>query len=307
MDRLTSMQDELAAIFKAAADLTPQGRAEIPKKDFALTSRQSSTGERAYPIDTEARARAALGFVGMHGSDAQKHEVYQDVARKYPQLAAKSSVPALRGMAKEKDADMGAAPPVNPTAPMDMMQDKAGGVGSFIPRAANAARGLLPGPAAAAGPGLLQRLASDAGTHKAELAGLGILAAPSVDHLQAKIRAGLAGDKAPGAAHQRQFMGETAHALTELGGLGVLAGPSVAHLLGKHANLIGEGWNGALGKLLRTNVTGGPGFLVAPRAVGEAAASTAKTVTEKAKQLSPNVWLHGGKKYLKNQLPPGAL
>ncbi len=193
MNKIVSqgLQQEFMAILKTAAELTPEGRSEVAKKNFALTPTQSSTGQRAYPIEDEPHARAALGFVGMHGSESQRHEVYKDIARKYPHLAAKSSIPALKGM----------------------VQDKTG----MAKRAA----------------GILQRLASDAGTHKAELAGLGILAAPAADHLQARIRSGLAGEGAHG-AEKRQFMGETGHALTELGGLGVLAGPSIAHLAIPH-------------------------------------------------------------------------
>jgi hypothetical protein len=81
--------------------------------------------------------------------------------------------------------------------------------------------------------GMLQRLVKpvgELGTHKAELAGLGILTAPSIDTLQARTRSHLAGEGEAGTS-RRQLMGEAGHALAELGGLGVLAGPSVSHLL----------------------------------------------------------------------------
>lgn len=90
---------------KAAADLTAAQRAEIPKKDFALTGKQSNTKKPAYPIHDEKHARLALAFVKMHGSDAQKSEVYKDVARKYPQLAAKSSVTELKSHVKQGTAN----------------------------------------------------------------------------------------------------------------------------------------------------------------------------------------------------------
>jgi len=76
----------------------------------------------------------------------------------------------------------------------------------------------------------LRKVVSDPGHHKTELAGLGILAGPSLDHLQAKIRSGLAGEGEEG-MKKRQLMGETGHALSEIAGLGVLAGPSIGHLV----------------------------------------------------------------------------
>jgi len=107
--RSFSAELQQITLTKTGADLTPEARAKIKPSNFALTSGQSSTGKKAYPVDTEQRARAALGFVGMHGSPEQKAEVYKDVARKYPHLAAKSSVPALKSRV-EKSAAMGMSP-----------------------------------------------------------------------------------------------------------------------------------------------------------------------------------------------------
>jgi hypothetical protein len=84
--------------------------------------------------------------------------------------------------------------------------------------------------------GILDRLASTAGTHKAELAGLGILAAPSVDEAQAHIRAGLAGDYNSEGVKKRTVLPHAAKPLTEIAGLGVLAGPSAAALMGHGAH-----------------------------------------------------------------------
>lgn len=64
-----------------------------------------------------------------------------------------------------------------------------------------------------------------------EVAGLGALAVPSIDTLQAKLRARLAGDKSEHGAEKRKLMGEGAHAATEIGGLGYLAAPVVAKRL----------------------------------------------------------------------------
>lgn len=102
--RLRALSDEY---LKIAAELNAKSRSEIAPKNFALTSSQSSTGKKAYPIEDEAHARAAVGFVGMHGSSEQKSEVYKDVARRYPHLASQSSVPALHGLAEKKAFSMG--------------------------------------------------------------------------------------------------------------------------------------------------------------------------------------------------------
>lgn len=94
-----------------------------------------------------------------------------------------------------------------------------------IPQAARA----LPGAAKAIATG-----ASEAAMHKNEIAGLGVLAVPALDTLQAKTRARFAGDRSEHGAERRQLMGEGGHAALEVGGLGLLAAPAMAHLR-KHA------------------------------------------------------------------------
>lgn len=96
---------------KIASDLTPEARAHIAPKNFALTAKQSDTGKPAYPIQDKAHARSALGLVGMHGDAKEKAEVYKDVARKFPELA--------RG--KEKDGGMEAGPQPSGTQPLPGM------------------------------------------------------------------------------------------------------------------------------------------------------------------------------------------
>ncbi len=98
---------------------------------------------------------------------------------------------------------------------LDGMQKRAGIIGQTVGRAAGLAKA---NPLAAT-----------------EVAGLGVLAAPGLDTMQAHARARLAGDKAPGAVEKRQFMGETGHAVADVGGLGILMHPELKHLLGKHA------------------------------------------------------------------------
>ncbi len=82
--------------------------------------------------------------------------------------------------------------------------------------------------------GLLQRvggaLKGEKGTHIAEIAGLGTLAALPADTLQAKLRS----RKGEDWEHKSLFGGEAGHAVGDIAGLGILAAPSIAHLAGKH-------------------------------------------------------------------------
>lgn len=85
-------------------------------------------------------------------------------------------------------------------------------------------------------PGAAKSLVSGATPHMEhlnEIGGLGVLAVPSLDKLQAKARASFAGDRSEHAVEKRQLMGEGGHAALEVGGLGMLAGPALAKL--KHA------------------------------------------------------------------------
>ena len=74
-------------------------------------------------------------------------------------------------------------------------------------------------------------LKGDAGQHATELAGLGLLAAPSLDQLQAHARAGLAGEYSKEGVKDREFLPAIAHPTAEAAGLGVLMAPEVKHLL----------------------------------------------------------------------------
>lgn len=92
-----AMRDELS---KIAKDLTQAARDKIAPKNFALTAKQTGTGEPGYPIEDRRHAANALSRVDQNGTPQQKQEVYKDVARKYPELAHKSDVPELREKAK---------------------------------------------------------------------------------------------------------------------------------------------------------------------------------------------------------------
>lgn len=117
---MSAFRDELEKISQAgvmgkvAAELTESAREHIAPKNFALSAKQSDTGKPAYPIEDESHARNALARVKQFGDAKERAEVYKDVAKKYPGLAAHSSVPALR--AKEKQSEMGMAPstPISP-------------------------------------------------------------------------------------------------------------------------------------------------------------------------------------------------
>lgn len=84
---------------------------------------------------------------------------------------------------------------------------------------------------------LLRNIATGAGEHKTELAGLGVLAVPSVDELQAHTRAALAGDYDKKGVERRTMLPHVAKPLTDAVGLGMLAGPSIANLKGFGAHV----------------------------------------------------------------------
>jgi hypothetical protein len=169
---------------KTAAELTSEARADLPKKDFAVSAKKSNTGAPSYPVENRQHAASALGFAKMHGDSADLAAVRAKIKAKYPDMLKSAMSPlVMRAFVKEAG-------------------------------------------------GLLGRLASEAGSHQMDLAGLGILAAPSIDEAQAHIRAGLAGDKTPGAVERRTVLPSAAKPAVELGGLATLAVPSALHLMG---------------------------------------------------------------------------
>jgi len=107
--------------------------------------------------------------------------------------------------------------------------------------------------------------ATTAAEHKNEVAGLGVLAVPGLDTLQASARARFAGDKSHNAVERRQLLGEGAHAALDVGGLGLLAAPAASKLL-KHAGVgVGAGmttsqYSGPLSLGSFKMVSGIPGF-----------------------------------------------
>jgi hypothetical protein len=167
---LDAFVDELG---KIASDLTEAARAQIAKKNFALSKNQSSTGKPAYPIHDREHARAALGMVGMHGTSAQKAEVRKDVARQYPDMLKKKAASLASrvgaGLRSERGGHGAELAGLGMLAalPADHMQAKL-----------RAGRG-----------GDWQRkslLGGEAGHAIGDIAGLGTLAAPSALHLLGK-------------------------------------------------------------------------------------------------------------------------
>lgn len=151
----------------------------------------------------------------------------------------------------------------------------------------------LPGAAKAIATG-----ATDVGMHKNEIAGLGVLAVPGLDTLQASARARFAGDKGHDAVEKRHLLGEGAHAALDVGGLGLLAAPAVAHL--KHAFASSSyGGNAAQNPPGMRGRSQLPAF-TAPEIAVKKTAGAAKRVGElltgsKAKALSGAAADHAGK------------
>lgn len=86
---------------KMAKVLTMQGRKRIKEKNFAIPAGSGPGGTGKYPIHDAQHAKSALTFVARHGTPEEKSQVYAAVGKKYPGLAARSSVEGVRGKAKE--------------------------------------------------------------------------------------------------------------------------------------------------------------------------------------------------------------
>jgi len=80
---------------KTAAELTQASRERIKPKSFAIPKGDGPGGTGKYPIHDERHAKNALTRVAQHGTSSEKSKVYSAVAKKYPGVAAESSVPAL--------------------------------------------------------------------------------------------------------------------------------------------------------------------------------------------------------------------
>lgn len=72
---------------------------KAPAGSYAIPagSAVGGKGRAKYPINTRGRAANALARVNQTGSPAEKKMVYAAVRRKYPAMAKRSSIPAVRG------------------------------------------------------------------------------------------------------------------------------------------------------------------------------------------------------------------
>lgn len=86
----------LEELAKTAGTLTLDKRQKLPSKVFAIPKGEGPGGTGKYPIHDEAHARSALSFVQRHGTPEEKSKVFAAVGRRYPHLAARSSIPAVK-------------------------------------------------------------------------------------------------------------------------------------------------------------------------------------------------------------------
>jgi hypothetical protein len=104
--RISDEDDRLLAeAIKTAGELTQAGREEIKPKNFAIPKGNGPGDTGKYPIQNSAHASNALARVDQHGTPKEKSQVYAAVAKKYPGLAARSSVPAVQEKAKRAGFD----------------------------------------------------------------------------------------------------------------------------------------------------------------------------------------------------------
>jgi hypothetical protein len=207
---LKAMRDEFE---KISTELTPEARSKLPGKDFAVKAKKSNTGKEAYPIPDQQHAKSALGFAKMHGDAADLAAVRAKVKAKYPDMLKAAGLnfeyfyPGTAGYHSDRFRTALAQ------LPQRMFYDEA-----KVAAVAEAVRGAMNGEVA---------------KHLTELAGLGILAVPSVDELQAHTRAGVAGDYNKEGVKKREFLPALAHPAAEALGLGTLMAPEAQTLIGK--------------------------------------------------------------------------
>jgi hypothetical protein len=65
---------------------------KAPASSYAVTKNVGGKTVKKYPVNTPARARSAISYVGQYGTPAEKAAVYAKVKATYPALAKRSSV-----------------------------------------------------------------------------------------------------------------------------------------------------------------------------------------------------------------------
>lgn len=219
MDLLIVVKAMGEEYLKIAHDLTTSQRSDLPKKDFA------EPGKRGYPVEDRQHAISALGFAKMHHDTGAYAAVRAKVEKKFPGLIEKKGGECYIGRVKgkEKDSNMGATPeslsaaklPATFQAPQVQGAAQMGKMGGALQR-------------------IGQHLHDKEGLH--EVLGLGTLAVPGLDTIQAHTRAALSGEKGPKAVEKRRMLSEPVHSALDVGGLGYLAAPTLAK------KLTGHGW-----------------------------------------------------------------
>ena len=84
LSELEKIAAEVPAVKQA--DLSPEARSNLPKKDFAVSAKKSNTGKEAYPVEDRQHARSALGFAKMHHDQGDLAAVRAKIKAKYPDM-----------------------------------------------------------------------------------------------------------------------------------------------------------------------------------------------------------------------------
>ena len=129
---------------KVGNELTTAARDKIKPKNFAVPAKKSDTGEGKYPIENASHAANALTRVRQNGSPTEKSEVFNAVAKKYPGMAERSSIPAVK-----KDADKQASIEIKKAAAA-MAKMALGGEPTVLDRVGGGIKGVLSGGASGA-------------------------------------------------------------------------------------------------------------------------------------------------------------
>jgi len=66
-------------------------KSKLPKKSFAVKTKEGYGGKGKYPIPDASHARNALARVSQHGSPAEKAKVRSAVKKKYPSIGQKGA------------------------------------------------------------------------------------------------------------------------------------------------------------------------------------------------------------------------
>jgi hypothetical protein len=94
---------------KIARALTPEARAEMPKKDFAEPNKKEDGQKGKYPIPDRRHAAIAMGFAKMHHDSKAMADVRRKVEQKYPDMLHKKAAEESNAKGTALGAGAGAA------------------------------------------------------------------------------------------------------------------------------------------------------------------------------------------------------